>query len=173
MATTDDSAYLSKYGSSQESDCGVPRRRKRSKTHQTQIVYGELVVVGFNGSPSGGSDGRYRNKFVLSRRPRGNGVKVMNQRTIVTRPAQSKESLLKQEQQSTSSYSHSVSMTINRDKSVVIDYDTDESTDMFQLGRSMDSVIHFIVFDMIPNPSRTAEPVCSNSTVSRYACSCV
>ena len=61
-------------------------------------------------------------------------------------------------------------MTINRDKSVVIDYDTDASTDMFQLGRSMDSIIDFIVFDMIPNPSRTAEPVRSNSTVSRYAC---
>eukprot|EP00118_Oscarella_pearsei_P002920 m.12195 g.12195 ORF g.12195 m.12195 type:complete len:441 (+) comp23867_c0_seq3:116-1438(+) len=163
-ATSTDNDYLSKGSDRASSSKGSPEgggRRRRSKVKAQRVTYGELIVVGYNGSLPQGDDGRHRHLFELNRRQRPNGVKAVSQRTIVT-PTQFKEA-----QQT---YSHSVSMTLGRDKSVVINYDCDESTDMFQIGRSTDEAIDFIVLDMVPDSRRSAPPVRTHSTVSRYAC---
>jgi pellino protein len=44
---------------------------------------------------------------------------------------------------------HSVSYTLSRNHTVVVQYISDENTDMFQVGRSHESSIDFIVLDTV------------------------
>lgn len=44
---------------------------------------------------------------------------------------------------------HSVSYTLSRTQAVVVEYEKDGETDMFQIGRSSESPIDFIVTDTI------------------------
>lgn len=49
---------------------------------------------------------------------------------------------------------HSVSYTLSRTQAVVVEYEKDEETDMFQIGRSSESPIDFVVTDTIPGMNR-------------------
>ena len=42
---------------------------------------------------------------------------------------------------------HSVTYTLSRNHQVIVQYVADETTDMFQIGRSTESAIDFIVLD--------------------------
>lgn len=51
---------------------------------------------------------------------------------------------------------HSVTYTLSRNHAVVVQYTRDEKTDMFQIGRSTESAIDFIVLDtIIPSQKQT------------------
>ena len=46
---------------------------------------------------------------------------------------------------------HSISYTLSRNQAVIVEYASDEDTDMFQIGRSSESPIDFIVIDTPTN----------------------
>lgn len=70
----------------------------------------------------------------------------------------------------TNSNQHSVSYTLNRSQAIIVQYDHDCDTDMFQIGRSSESPIDFVVMDTVPGDQRTGNSVVNQSTISRFAC---
>ena len=56
---------------------------------------------------------------------------------------------------------HSVTYTLSRNHTVVVKYVQDEKTDMFQIGRSTEPSIDFIVAENVNSSQQ--------STISRYA----
>lgn len=65
---------------------------------------------------------------------------------------------------------HSVSYTLSRTQAVIVQYDPDPDTDMFQVGRSSEGPIDFVVMDTIPGDQRGDNSVAQQSTISRFAC---
>lgn len=122
------------------------------------IVYGELSILGYNGyipnisgsdkSGQSSSNGRRnKSKFLLCKRPEPNGIK------------KSRHYIVKQQPQATKAIQdkdlHSISYTFSRSQTIIVEYRQDEKTDMFQIGRSSEDPIDFIVTDTIlvnPNP---------------------
>ncbi|XP_073905794.1 E3 ubiquitin-protein ligase pellino homolog 3 isoform X3 [Castor canadensis] len=123
------------------------------------IKYGELIVLGcceeggeeteaqrgevtgprahscYNGCLASGDKGRRRSRLALSRRPHANGVKPDVMHHIST-PLVSK-ALSNRGQ-------HSISYTLSRSHSVIVEYTHDSDTDMFQIGRSTENMIDFV-----------------------------
>uniref|UniRef100_UPI00398F2BB1 E3 ubiquitin-protein ligase pellino homolog 2-like n=1 Tax=Pristiophorus japonicus TaxID=55135 RepID=UPI00398F2BB1 len=87
------------------------------------VKYGEFIVLGYNGSLANGDRGRRRSRLALYKRPSANGVKpdVIH---ITSTPLASK-ALSNMGQ-------HSVSYTLSRSQSVIVEYSHDSNTDMFQ-----------------------------------------
>ena len=56
---------------------------------------------------------------------------------------------------------HSVTYTLSRNQTVVVQYVSDEKTDMFQIGRSSESAIDFIVLDTVVPPTPVVHVVTS------------
>ncbi|WAR19268.1 PELI-like protein, partial [Mya arenaria] len=132
-----------------------------SLSAQPPVVFGELVILGYNGQLPHGNKGRRRSKYVLHRRPKANGVKPFRKH-IVKNPHSSKAVQ--------DSHQHSVSYTLSRNQAVIVEYKEDPDTDMFQIGRSSEDQIDFVVMDTVPgNLRRECESV-SQSTISRFAC---
>ena len=65
---------------------------------------------------------------------------------------------------------HSVSFTLNRSQAIIVQYDHDDDTDMYQIGRSSESPIDFVVMDTVPGAKRAEDCVVTQSTISRFAC---
>ncbi|XP_074087103.1 E3 ubiquitin-protein ligase pellino homolog 3 isoform X4 [Macrotis lagotis] len=124
------------------------------------VKYGELIVLGYNGSLASGDKGRRRSRLALSRRPQANGVKPDVVHHIST-PLVSK-ALSNRGQ-------HSISYTLSRSHSVIVEYTHDNDTDMFQIGRSTENMIDFVVTDTTPGGVAGEGPA-AQSTISRYAC---
>lgn len=112
------------------------------------IVYGELSVLGYNGSiphhdktPSSSSSRRNKSKYLLCKRPEPNGIR------------KSRHYIVKQQPQATKAIQdkdlHSISYTFSRSQTIIVEYHQDEKTDMFQIGRSSESPIDFIVTDTV------------------------
>ncbi|XP_056431763.1 E3 ubiquitin-protein ligase pellino homolog 1 [Gadus chalcogrammus] len=102
------------------------------------VKYGELIVLGHNGSLSNGDKGRRRSRLALYKRPKANGVKpdvIHNISTPLVSKALSNKS------------QHSISYTLSRSHSVIVEYTHDTNTDMFQIGRSTENMIDFVVTD--------------------------
>ncbi|XP_049618309.1 uncharacterized protein peli3 isoform X3 [Syngnathus scovelli] len=102
------------------------------------VTYGELIVLGHNGSLASGDKGRRRSRLALYKRPKANGVKpdvIHNISTPLVSKALSNKS------------QHSISYTLSRSHSVIVEYTHDTNTDMFQIGRSTESMIDFVVTD--------------------------
>ena len=76
---------------------------------------------------------------------------------------------------STINRTHSITYTLNRDKSIKVQYEEDPNTDLFQVGRSTESVIDMVIIDDELDDRGTLLPSdvdklnCS-STISRFAC---
>lgn len=124
------------------------------------IKYGELVILGYNGFLPPGDRGRRRSKFVLYKRPTPNGVK--RSKHYVVKTPHSSQAILDSKQ-------HSISYTLSRNQAVIVEYTLDEETDMFQIGRSSESPIDFVVMDTIPG-DKSGESKVLQSTISRFAC---
>ncbi|CAH0773825.1 unnamed protein product [Bemisia tabaci] len=104
--------------------------------------------------------GRRRSKFVLYKRPVANGVK--RSKHYVVKTPHSTQAILDAEQ-------HSISYTLSRNQAVIVEYMPDEDTDMFQIGRSSESPIDFVIMDtMAGEKSGEGKPLAS--TISRFAC---
>lgn len=127
---------------------------------QNLVKYGELVILGYNGQLPQGDRGRRRSKFVLYRRQKANGV-APSQKYHVKSPQNSPAILNTQ--------LHSISYTLSRNQAVIVEYAHDENTDLFQIGRSSESPIDFVVMDTLPG-NRMQDKINTQSTISRFAC---
>jgi len=129
---------------------------------QDLIKYGELVILGYNGCLPQGDKGRRRSKFVLYRRSKANGVS--KSKHYVVKTPQTSEAVLDTKQ-------HSISYTLNRSQAVIVEYQEDQTSDMFQIGRSSESPIDFVVMDTVAgNKIQTPGKGAAQSTISRFAC---
>ncbi|XP_061398875.1 protein pellino-like, partial [Musca vetustissima] len=124
-----------------------------------RVKYGELVILGYNGYLPQGDRGRRRSKFVLYKRSEPSGVK-RSKHYIVQSPQTSKAIL--------DANQHSISYTLSRNQAVIVEYKEDTETDMFQVGRSSESPIDFVVMDTLPGDKKDAKVM--QSTISRFAC---
>ncbi|XP_028161101.1 protein pellino [Ostrinia furnacalis] len=117
-------------------------------------------VLGYNGYLPAGERGRRRSKFVLYRRPAANGVR-RSKHYVVKTPHSSKAIL--------DASQHSISYTLSRSQAVIVEYTEDPDTDMFQIGRSSESPIDFVVMDTVAG-DKTGDTKVLQSTISRFAC---
>lgn len=127
---------------------------------KTPVKYGELVILGYNGYLPPGDRGRKRSKFVLYKRQQANGVK--RSKHYVVRTPHCSQAILDATQ-------HSISYTLSKNHAVIVEYTNDEDTDMFQVGRSSETPIDFIVMDTIAG-DKSDNKVIQQSTISRFAC---
>ncbi|XP_036448810.1 E3 ubiquitin-protein ligase pellino homolog 1b [Colossoma macropomum] len=125
------------------------------------IKYGELIVLGYNGSLPNGDRGRRKSRFALFKRPKANGVKPSTIHVACT--PQAAKAISNKDQ-------HSISYTLSRAHTVVVEYTHDSNTDMFQIGRSTESPIDFVVTDTIPGSQSNSDTQSVQSTISRFAC---
>ncbi|MEQ2255204.1 E3 ubiquitin-protein ligase pellino 2 [Ilyodon furcidens] len=65
---------------------------------------------------------------------------------------------------------HSISYTLSRHQTVVVEYSHDKDTDMFQIGRSTENPIDFVVTDTVAGGQDGEETQITQSTISRFAC---
>ncbi|CAF0898295.1 unnamed protein product [Adineta steineri] len=65
---------------------------------------------------------------------------------------------------------HSISYTLARNRTIVVQYTHDENSDMFQIGRSSESQIDCVVMDTVPGAKTFDELNVAQSTISRYSC---
>ncbi|XP_032791337.1 protein pellino isoform X2 [Daphnia magna] len=142
-------------------------------------IHGYLIVLGNNGSLPSGDKGRKRSKYCVTQRPKPNGVQPSNQyrvQTPQTHPAV------------TDVNQHTIFYTLPRHQAVIVEYTSDPTKDMYQIGRSSEEPIDFVVADTVPGSlnktsvNRTSS--CSSnggqvvpavgrvaqSTISRFAC---
>ncbi|XP_066996942.1 protein pellino isoform X2 [Anabrus simplex] len=138
----------------------ILEEQESNPAEKQKVKYGELVILGYNGFLPPGDRGRRRSKFVLYKRDDPNGVK-RSRHYVVTTPHSSKAIL--------DSKQHSISYTLSRNQAVIVEYMLDEETDMFQIGRSSESPIDFVVMDTIPG-DKSGESKVLQSTISRFAC---
>ncbi|KAF7653535.1 hypothetical protein LDENG_00081680 [Lucifuga dentata] len=125
------------------------------------VKYGELIVLGCNGSLPNGDKGRRKSRFALCRRTKSNGVKPSTVHTSCT--PQAAKAVSNKEQ-------HSISYSLSRNETVVVEYTHDSNTDMFQIGRSTEKAIDFVVTDMVPGGQSYNDDQSFHSTISRFAC---
>jgi len=127
------------------------------------VVYGELVILGYNGGLPQGERGRRKSKYLLYKRPNANGIK--KSKHYVVKQPQSTRAIQDKAQ-------HSISYTLSRSQAIIVEYQSDEDTDMFQIGRSSESPIDFVVIDtLVSDPNKTnGEKLVQQSTISRFAC---
>uniref|UniRef100_A0A8C3HH06 Pellino E3 ubiquitin protein ligase 1 n=7 Tax=Durocryptodira TaxID=1579337 RepID=A0A8C3HH06_CHRPI len=128
---------------------------------KTPVKYGELIVLGYNGSLPNGDRGRRKSRFALFKRPKANGVKPSTVHIACT--PQAAKAISNKDQ-------HSISYTLSRAQTVVVEYTHDSNTDMFQIGRSTESPIDFVVTDTVPGSQSNSDTQSVQSTISRFAC---
>ncbi|XP_052358326.1 E3 ubiquitin-protein ligase pellino homolog 1-like [Oncorhynchus keta] len=132
-----------------------------TSSSKVPVKYGELMVLGYNGSLPNGDRGRRKSRFSLSKRPKANGVKPSTVHAACT--AQAAKAISNKDQ-------HSISYTLSRGQTVVVEYTHDNSTDMFQIGRSTESPIDFVVTDTVAGSQSNSDTQSVQSTISRFAC---
>ncbi|KAM9420758.1 E3 ubiquitin-protein ligase pellino homolog 2-like isoform 1-T1 [Salvelinus alpinus] len=125
------------------------------------VKYGELVILGYNGSLPSGDRARRKSRFALYRRTKANGVKPSTVHILNT-PHDSKAVHSRGQ--------HSISFTLSRNQTVVVEYCHDNDTDMFQIGRSTECPIDFVVMDTSGEGKECEDPSVAPSTISRFAC---
>ncbi|KAM8852722.1 E3 ubiquitin-protein ligase pellino homolog 1b [Synchiropus picturatus] len=132
-----------------------------SSTTKVPVKYGELIVLGYNGSLPNGDRGRRKSRFALCKRPKANGVKPST--VHVSCSPQAEKAISNKDQ-------HSISYTLSRVQTVVVEYTHDSNTDMFQIGRSTESPIDFVVTDTVAGSQSNSDTQSVQSTISRFAC---
>ncbi|XP_046849104.1 E3 ubiquitin-protein ligase pellino homolog 1-like isoform X2 [Xenia sp. Carnegie-2017] len=122
------------------------------------ILYGQLIVLGFNGRiPFETGDQRLASKFLLKQREFGNAETPVKQQCYES----AKNSC------STSVYS--VAYVIGEKRTCVVKYKTLADVDMFQIGRSS-HVNDYVMMDIVPNAKTASDCILTRSTISRFAC---
>ena len=98
---------------------------------------------------------------MLFRRQKANGV--VRSRHYKVKTPQTSSAVMDSQQ-------HSISYTLSRNQAVIVEYGHDPASDLFQIGRSSESPIDFVVMDTIPGNRVKDGPPSSQSTISRFAC---
>jgi Pellino len=88
------------------------------------------MFYSYNGYLPQGDRGRRRSKFILYKRSKHNGVK-RSKHYIVQSPETS-QAILDTNQ-------HSISYTLSRNQAVIVEYQEDENTDMFQVNKRLEN----------------------------------
>ncbi|KAM8842850.1 E3 ubiquitin-protein ligase pellino homolog 1-like [Synchiropus picturatus] len=132
-----------------------------SQDKDSRVKYGELLVLGCNGSLPAGDKGRRKSRLALCRRSKANGVKPSTVHTSCSPHAA---------QVVSSKETHSISYTLSRAQTVVVEYAQDGNTDMFQIGRSTENPIDLVVTDAVPGGQGPPGGQAVQSTISRFAC---
>uniref|UniRef100_A0A3B1K6K1 Pellino E3 ubiquitin protein ligase 1 n=1 Tax=Astyanax mexicanus TaxID=7994 RepID=A0A3B1K6K1_ASTMX len=123
------------------------------------MKYGELIVLGCNGSLPGGERGRRWSRFGLVKRPTANGAAKVHTHThththaVISNTSQ-----------------HSVSYTLSWAETVVVEYTDDNETDMYQIGRSTERPIDIVVTNTGSGGHGNGPVRSLQSTISRFAC---
>lgn len=144
-------------GTVNNSSNGPVNGLKRSQSERPAPLYGEIIVLGTNGSlPCVPLSPKMSHKYILKKQVKPTGVSL-----IVKNPVND-DSLSRVS-------THTVSMTLAKNRLCVMEFGPDSAMDMFQIGRSADSAIDLVVVDMVNSEDGSKVPN-SNSTVSRYAC---
>ncbi|XP_052001809.1 E3 ubiquitin-protein ligase pellino homolog 2 [Xyrauchen texanus] len=138
-----------------------PGQEEHLAPSKEPVKYGELVVLGYNGLLPNGDRGRRKSRFALYKRVKANGVKPSAVHILNT-PQASKAVNCKGQ--------HSISYTLSRNQTVVVEYSHDKDTDMFQIGRSTEGPIDFVVTDTVSGGGESEETPITQSTISRFAC---
>ncbi|KTG04149.1 hypothetical protein cypCar_00003876 [Cyprinus carpio] len=138
-----------------------PGQEEHCAPTKEPVKYGELVVLGYNGSLPNGDRGRRKSRFALYKRAKANGVKPSTVHILNT-PQASKAVNCKGQ--------HSISYTLSRNQTVVVEYSHDKDTDMFQIGRSTEGPIDFVVTDTVSGGGESEDTPITQSTISRFAC---
>lgn len=120
------------------------------------IVYGEISILGYNGYiPNAEKSGRRnKSKYLLYKRATPNGIKK-SRHYIVKQPQATKAIQDKD--------LHSISYTFSRSQTIIVEYRQDNNTDMFQIGRSTESPIDFVVMDTVPALAEQSSSTSSSS----------
>ncbi|MFT7806216.1 E3 ubiquitin-protein ligase pellino1-like [Arapaima gigas] len=144
---------------------------------KTPVKYGELIVLGYNGSLPNGDRGRRKSRFALYKRAKANGVKPSTVHMACTLQAAKAKGVHSSSlplspplQAISNKDQHSISFTLSRAQTVVVEYTYDSSMDMFQIGRSTESPIDFVVTDTVPGGQMGSDTQTAQSTISRFAC---
>ncbi|XP_011243533.1 E3 ubiquitin-protein ligase pellino homolog 2 isoform X4 [Mus musculus] len=137
-----------------------PGQEEPSAPNKEPVKYGELVVLGYNGALPNGDRGRRKSRFALYKRTYASGVKPSTIHMVSTPQASKAIS---------SRGHHSISYTLSRSQTVVVEYTHDKDTDMFQVGRSTESPIDFVVTDTVSG-GQNEDAQITQSTISRFAC---
>ncbi|KAK6019253.1 Pellino, partial [Ostertagia ostertagi] len=144
--------------------------------------YGELILLGYNGSQDSKATvplKRHRTKMALMRRKAGNGIKKgsISQVNVAAKDAPAVQDKTR----------HVVSYSYSKNQTVLVEYVADPFKDMFQIGRSSEEQIDFTIVDtwlasgsQLASSSGGSGPVRAragsdphkmiSSTISRYAC---
>ncbi|MGH0159857.1 UNVERIFIED_CONTAM: hypothetical protein FKN15_067647 [Acipenser sinensis] len=138
-----------------------PDQENISASIKVPVKYGELIVLGYNGSLPNGDRGRRKSRFGLCKRPKANGVKPSTVHVACT--PQAAKAISNKDQ-------HSISYTLSRAQTVVVEYTHDSNTDMFQIGCSTEGPIDFVVTDTVPGSQSNSDTQSVQSTISRFAC---
>ncbi|XP_014275266.1 protein pellino isoform X1 [Halyomorpha halys] len=146
---------------SESSETPHLEERNQQVEDKGRVKYGELVILGNNGSLPQGDKGRRRSKLVLYKRDRPNGIK--RSKHYVVKTPHASQAILDTTQ-------HSISYTLSRNQAIIVEYMPDEDTDMFQIGRSSEPPIDFVVMDTVPGGEKCSEGRVLASTISRFAC---
>ncbi|XP_048475600.1 E3 ubiquitin-protein ligase pellino homolog 1-like [Rhincodon typus] len=142
----------------------APSVEQQCRRFRFTPVIGDLrspVYFRCNGSLTTGDKGRQRRRTALYKKPVSNGVKPDFIRITPT-PLASKAL--------SNSDQHSVFYTLSQSRSVIVEYGHDSNTDMFQIGRSTETLIDFVVTDTTPGNCSTGGLHTTQSTISRFAC---
>lgn len=151
--------YSSNFGQTVTNAAAITTINDDQLPQSPPIVYGELSILGYNGYiPNAERNGRKnKSKFLLRKRPSANGIKK-SRHYIVKQPQATKAVQDKD--------LHSISYTFSRSQTIIVEYRQDENTDMFQIGRSSEDPIDFVVLDTLTINTYT-EPIANNSSSSR------
>jgi len=133
-----------------------------------QQLYGMLVVLGTNGVLPGGNKNKKKSCYKLYKRKQANGVRPasMSHHEIM-----SGDKLSDYDRYNNKNL-HSISYTMKK-KTIIVPYERDDNTDMFQIGRSSEQQIDFVVVDITPGssiPTNIDNITPQQSTISRFAC---
>ncbi|VDD91706.1 unnamed protein product [Enterobius vermicularis] len=105
--------------------------------------YGELILLGYNGSQestrSNSNGKKHKSRLLVCKRKEGNGIKKGHSRSIV---GSARDNAVVND-----STRHIVSYSYTKTHTVLVEFLPDRTKDMFQIGRSSEPQIDFVVVD--------------------------
>lgn len=124
-----------------------------------KVIYGHLFALGYNGQLPFKGDDRFQHKYCVCKKKVSNGIKPY--REINALIDQAKKAIAQ---------NYTVTFTGEDGVSSVVEFKKDHKTDFFQIGRSTETIIDYIVIDTIPGEKDNIKAALKQSTISRYAC---